>query len=341
MKKYNIVYKITNLINNKLYIGIHSTDNLNDRYFGSGRALKNAIKKYGRKNFKKEILFNFKTRDEALKKEAELVTKEVVENRDFYNLISGGKGNVYISEETRQLWSKQRKGRNTPNMIKGNKELVERKKQNGDFVKIKAINIITGEERNYLTIKECAEDLGLHATSISRLVRKHPDYARGHLKDWTFETEKFGKIDLKIRELPKNIKVKKFKDGKNDFYRVIFNDKYIGGSTKLEEAIKIKEAYLKGEKYKPKRSFRNKLISFAQETKNLDLKNYEGKLPGAYYCKDMKKYVSCITRQIDGKKENFYIGSFESKYEAHMAFRKKHIELFGQESIFWKLENEK
>ena len=51
------VYKITNLLNDKIYIGVHKTENPNDSYYGSGVAIKEAIKKHGKENFRKDILF--------------------------------------------------------------------------------------------------------------------------------------------------------------------------------------------------------------------------------------------------------------------------------------------
>lgn len=49
------VYKITNTINNKYYIGVHKTQNPNDLYFGNGAAIKQAIKKYKKENFTKFV----------------------------------------------------------------------------------------------------------------------------------------------------------------------------------------------------------------------------------------------------------------------------------------------
>lgn len=87
---YYLVYQITNLINEKIYVGCHSTRNKNDNYMGSGNAIKKAIKKYGRENFKKEILKECNSPQEMLDKEKEIVNKEFVARLDTYNMMIGG-----------------------------------------------------------------------------------------------------------------------------------------------------------------------------------------------------------------------------------------------------------
>ena len=74
---YYTIYKTTNLINGKIYIGKHQTSNLNDSYLGSGKGIKNAVKKYGRENFRKDILFVFESEKEMNAKEKELITEEL------------------------------------------------------------------------------------------------------------------------------------------------------------------------------------------------------------------------------------------------------------------------
>lgn len=92
MEKYYIIYKTTNIVNDKIYIGIHYTSKLNDSYIGSGKLLKQEIKIIGREKFKKEILFIFYDKQTALLKEEELVTKEFCKREDTYNQIKGGGG---------------------------------------------------------------------------------------------------------------------------------------------------------------------------------------------------------------------------------------------------------
>lgn len=99
MTIYYTIYQTTCVVNNKIYIGKHQTTNLDDGYFGSGKLLNRAIKKYGKQNFKKEILFIYDNEDEMNKKEKELVNEIFILNVNNYNLCIGGKGGFgYINE---------------------------------------------------------------------------------------------------------------------------------------------------------------------------------------------------------------------------------------------------
>lgn len=107
-EKANIVYKTTNLINGKCYIGVHRTFFLEDGYIGNGIKLQSdairinkrnnilfakAVVKYGYENFKREILFSFNTYEEALAKEKELVNKDFIKSNNNYNVREGGFSN--------------------------------------------------------------------------------------------------------------------------------------------------------------------------------------------------------------------------------------------------------
>lgn len=86
------VYKITNLINLKVYIGVHSTNNIEDGYMGSGLRIVRSIEKYGISNFRKEILSFHDTMEDALLEEKRLVTPDFVASEATYNLKEGGSG---------------------------------------------------------------------------------------------------------------------------------------------------------------------------------------------------------------------------------------------------------
>jgi len=85
-KKYNIVYKTTNLSNGMFYVGAHGTSKLDDGYLGTGWKLVDAIKEYGKENFKRETIHNFKTYREARLKESEIVNLEFVNDPKTYNV---------------------------------------------------------------------------------------------------------------------------------------------------------------------------------------------------------------------------------------------------------------
>lgn len=81
-----LIYKIVNLVNNKIYIGKHKTKNKDDGYMGSGKLIGLAIAKYGIANFKKEILFEALSEKEMIAKEEELVEL----GPHSYNMVPGG-----------------------------------------------------------------------------------------------------------------------------------------------------------------------------------------------------------------------------------------------------------
>ena len=91
-KQYHYFYKIINLINNHFYYGVHNTNNLNDGYMGSGKRLNYAFKKYGKENFKKEILKFFETSKEAFEYEEYIVNENLINNDKCYNLFVGVTG---------------------------------------------------------------------------------------------------------------------------------------------------------------------------------------------------------------------------------------------------------
>lgn len=108
-KKYNYLYKITNLLNNKFYIGIHSTDDLDDNYYGSGLLINKAIDKYGIENFTKEILYFVSTREDLLDLERFIIDDKFINRKDTYNIQLGGNGGC--SDEIKEKISNKLKGR--------------------------------------------------------------------------------------------------------------------------------------------------------------------------------------------------------------------------------------
>lgn len=147
----HIVYKTTNILNNKYYIGVHSTFNINDNYLGCGhwrgRKLRinsnvpilNAFNKYGDINFKKEILFVFDTREEALLMEEQLIN---IDDPMTYNARTGGKSEYIFIDSVKKKMSEKAKNRSKSNLLQTNilKEYSRQRKN-------KTYDQIYGEEK--------------------------------------------------------------------------------------------------------------------------------------------------------------------------------------------------
>ena len=87
---FYVIYKVTNKITGRFYIGKHKTKNPGDWYYGSSPTLQEDIKRLGKENFKKEILFCYKRESTMIRKEKELVNLELIRNPMSYNYRLGG-----------------------------------------------------------------------------------------------------------------------------------------------------------------------------------------------------------------------------------------------------------
>lgn len=121
MKPYHIVYLTVNLVNQKFYIGYHATSDYKtfDGYLGSGKTIKKAIKKYGKNNFRRDLIAVFSNSIDALKFEHDylnLIDYTTLPN--CYNICAGGRslgtwavenkvGRYSASSEQLSEWGKQ------------------------------------------------------------------------------------------------------------------------------------------------------------------------------------------------------------------------------------------
>lgn len=184
---------ITNIIDGKIYVGKHSTENLDDGYMGSGTLLQKAICKHGLENFRREIVQFFDSEEEAFEFERKIVTEDFVRDENTYNLREGGRGFSTNSSiiANKKLWSDPEfRKRHSERNIEKNKRLWS----NPEFRKKIAKSVVD---------------------SKAWVGRKHSEETKrkiGEANSWTqggFRNSQFGTIWITHPELKENKKIKK------------------------------------------------------------------------------------------------------------------------------------
>jgi group I intron endonuclease len=183
-----VIYKITNLLNNKIYIGQDSKNNPN--YLGSGAIIKKAIKKYGKENFKKEIIDWSDNKNDLNNKEIFWIKEYNSTNRNIgYNITEGGGGTLGYKPNNETLNKMRNNNIGSKNPMFGKKLSSEIliKRSN----KVKSKGTFKGENNsnfkykiekdelynlfiiNNLKIEEIAKYYGCHRTVISDNLKKY------------------------------------------------------------------------------------------------------------------------------------------------------------------------
>lgn len=168
---YHFLYKTTNLITGKYYIGAHSTESLDDGYLGSGEQIKDAVKKYGKGAFVREILEQFETREAAFSREAEIVTEEFVKDGQNYNMCPGGLGATVKTDEFRKRVSAKLIGRKFTEEHSRKKSLAQTGPKNHRYGKTNPNNPkLFGADNGMYGKKHSEKSLELMRTNRSKVV---------------------------------------------------------------------------------------------------------------------------------------------------------------------------
>ena len=149
------IYRITNKINGKTYIGQHKYKKLNDNYMGSGKLVRRAQKKYGMENFEKEILYSrIQYKETADDMEIFAITKERALGKAEYNIADGGTGGNLVegtrfSEEHKRRISEALKGHKVSEETKKKISEVNKGKKRSEEVKQKLSEAHKGENNAF------------------------------------------------------------------------------------------------------------------------------------------------------------------------------------------------
>jgi group I intron endonuclease len=200
-----VVYKTTNLINGKIYIGQDSKNNPN--YIGSGKIIKLAIKKYGKNNFIKEILEHCNTKEILDNKEKYWIQKyNSTEKSIGYNITKGGEGCLGLkhSEETKEYMKKINIGKNNPMHGKSlSKKVLKQRSE-----KVKLLGIHKYENNGNFKYKINGDELrdlflnkNFKITEIAKHFNCSKDVINNNLRRFEIYKPKSNKYNLDVNQI--------------------------------------------------------------------------------------------------------------------------------------------
>ena len=176
---YHYIYKVTCLISEKYYIGMHSTSNLEDGYFGSGKVLRRSLNKYGMSNHSIEILEWLPDRSSLKLREKEIVNEDLLKDKRCMNLQLGGSGGLSGDNHAKKF---HRAGR-----LATNKVLHERLQNDEEYRKkfCEAVSKSVKGKQSWLNKKHSSEtkEKISKTMSISQSGEKNSQYGTCWIND--------------------------------------------------------------------------------------------------------------------------------------------------------------
>jgi hypothetical protein len=183
-----IIYKITNLINNKIYVGKDKNDD--PKYYGSGILIKKAIKKYGKQNFKKKIIEQIDNIKLFNEKEVYWIKKLNSKVPNGYNLTDGGDG---VINPPKNIIKKMIRS------LKKTYKNQEIRRKCGDWERGKTYDELYGKEKSKLLKKQKSILLTKNNPTKNPIVRKKINKKRrGKKYEDFYGIDKAKEIKLKV-----------------------------------------------------------------------------------------------------------------------------------------------
>ena len=189
---YGFVYITTNNLNGRMYVGQKKIDDWGvwKNYLGSGKAFKQAVKKYGKENFEREVLGFAYSPEDLNRMEAEYILDlDCVSDPQYYNLVEGGTVTGMIhSERTKDIMREKAKGRvaseeTKRKMSASQKSRFSNPKNKIKYPTISVTCITTGV--TFKSIKEAAEFYNIKSPSAISSACKGTRKSAGKLPEGT------------------------------------------------------------------------------------------------------------------------------------------------------------